>query len=58
MDYRTDVIYHWVSPDGDDEMYFFSPDGVGRVFFDTLSEAKEAIGHMYVTIITVDVLED
>lgn len=56
MDYRTDVIYHWVSPDGDDEMYFYSPDGEGRVFFDSLKEAKENSG--ITSIINIDILED
>ena len=46
MNYRTDVIYceqyeadgytHW--------QYFTSPDGVGRIFFKCLSDAKEETG--------------
>lgn len=48
MNYRTNVIYaeldvhavtgeeHW--------LYFHSPDGVGRIYHDTVKEAKEQTG--------------
>lgn len=35
----TDIIY--IQPDG---MVFFSPDGEGRVWYDSVEEAKEATG--------------
>jgi DNA topoisomerase IB len=41
---KTDVIYHWISIDADDELFYFSPDGEGRIFFDTLKEAQEDTG--------------
>ena len=46
MNYRTDVIYLEEYPvgSGHGELYFTSPDGVGRVFFDSLEEAKEQTG--------------
>ena len=47
MDYRTDVIYceQDVQPAGYTTwLYFTSPDGVGRIFFDSLAKAKEETG--------------
>lgn len=41
---KTTVIYHFVGMDADDELFYFSPDGEGRVFFDTLKEAQEETG--------------
>lgn len=38
-DYRTDVIY--VTPDGD---VFWSPDGVGRYFYESITDAREDTG--------------
>lgn len=42
MNYRTDVIY--CEQDGRVWLYFHSPDGVGRIYHDTLAEAKEQTG--------------
>lgn len=48
MNYRTDVIYceQDVHPlTGDTAwLYFTSPDGVGRIFFNCLSDAQEETG--------------
>lgn len=48
MNYRTDVIYceFNVTPITGHEywLYFTSPDGVGRIFFDTVEEAKDQTG--------------
>lgn len=41
---KTDVIYHWIGLDADDELFYFSPDGEGRIFFDTLTQAQEDTG--------------
>jgi hypothetical protein len=40
--WSTDRIY--AEPEGDGWLYFTSPDGVGRIFFDTVEEAKEQTG--------------
>lgn len=45
------VIYHWVSEDNDDEMYFFTDDGEGFVYFDTRKEAIEQTGLTRVTLV-------
>ena len=50
--FSTDVIYHWISEDSDDEMYFFTPDGEGFIFFDTRKEAEEQTGLTTVTIVS------
>ena len=42
MNYRTNVIY--AELDEGQWLYFHSPDGVGRIYHDTLEEAKEQTG--------------
>jgi hypothetical protein len=46
MTYRTDVIYREAYAMGGDfgYLHFMSPDGVGRIFFDSVEEAKKQTG--------------
>jgi hypothetical protein len=44
QNYGTNAIYIAAHGDDDGEDYFFSPDGIGKVYFDTLEEAKEETG--------------
>lgn len=56
MNYRTDVIYHWTSPDNDDELFFVSPDGTGAIYFDSTYDAVEQTG--ITNILRIDALKD
>jgi len=49
MHYRTDVIY--LDQSGDPWLYFISPDGTGRIFFDTWKEAHEQTGLVNIRLI-------
>jgi len=40
------------------EQYFYTPDGVGCYWFDTLSELKEALGDSPGVIVYIEKLED
>lgn len=46
MNYRTDVIYAegYSVGSATQWLYFTSPDGVGRIFFDTVEEANKQTG--------------
>lgn len=39
----TDVVYHVTHSNGE-ESFFFTPDGIGHVFFESLDEALEETG--------------
>jgi len=52
--YLTHVIYASYGEDG----YFYSPDGVGRIFFDTRIEAKDEVGNLPVLPATRAQMED
>lgn len=43
--WETDAIYaDWSDKEYDEVSWFFSPDGIGRIWFDTLEEAKSETG--------------
>lgn len=43
--WELDVIYEsYLKEEGDELSWFFSPDGIGRVFYDTLEEAQADTG--------------
>jgi hypothetical protein len=54
--YKTNVVYHWTSPDNDDELFFVSPDGLGRVFYASTYEAVFQTG--ITNILRIHELED